>query len=1269
MQENGQWVPTDSRTLPPTFSQVAESERKAEALRENDKVLATAFDNEWSLYAGQRALERHNTEFTPQEGYEVPQAVRETLSREHGYEIAQDIIKDVKSPEQLQFNMANAKLDKDRNEVLARNGFSGFGAQLFAGLADPVGWGLSIVAAPVAGAVKVGRIGKIFKTAMLSGAENAALEAVINQGDYQRDADDILMAFGVGSVLGGTISAATRSRVRGETGETPEVQPVSQDNSLRTVVNGADEFDRNAARSVQEAMEYDAYMAVRDRNPLRSSDVDADYSVAKHQESLEADANFRFTAKEKGNLKQEIRKLEEEAAGMKGRKVDAQAEAAAQKGAVSTKGEDLDWTVQKKALARRYDEPIATIVARIDEAKATLARMDNVGKAKDELKRFANLSREDKIKELGLDIKSEPVPMTRAVKEAVAAIKAERASKLTPTMKFDEAQKAAEQATKQADDSVGAKRVEASEIQGEQFDLSESMEDLMDTLAREAYTSQVKPLKWAGNMGSVSSVLMNSKNPVFRGLALRLLENAQGGSYHGKTASILSDVNNNLIRSAELNRYNDGFSQFIKDNNLRAIDYLNPAVSRDFNNQVYSAIVNKLPDTTSPGVRLAAEGLIAKFKKGLELRKAAGEKGFEDVKSAADYVPVIYDGIKVTEAVNKLGGKEGVIDLLSKGYQTGKYKMGKKAADALAKVQYVRASDSTLSSRLSFDRVVSQEQQSVLVADLKKAGVPDNIIDNFIEGTELAEMAESVSNRAKASMGINTQASLGSMKVQDLLNTNIAELADNYGKEAAGGAALARMGFPTTQSALNAIDAAERAGRNMVGMDAGAIKQIRAEAEMLRDSIRLIKGNTIDADPNSGIVRGTRRVREITGILRLGQMGFAQVPEVARAIVKMGLGTVLHSVPATRFLRSRAAREGKTAQGQLLEPELREMEEVLGYVGEDNWLTGWNVRHDEFGESADNLGRLSRIADNGLAMGSRINLWLSGFKAVQGGSEKIVARSINKRLKEHLSGGRKLPQADLDEVGLSEEVMGRLQRHFNDNPAHSEYNGEQVRMMNFEAMEPDLRETVGVAVRRMGGRIIQRNFIGDEGIWMNKWWGKALTQFKSFSIVSLEKQLIHDLRGDKMQASMILGWSTLLGFASYATQMQMQAIGREDRDKFLRDKFSEQNMAMGVFNKLPQVAGFGLAGDALATFGLMPDSMMQAPGRMGFQKQGFGELAAGAGVIGDAVGALNMMARYASGDDDVSTRQMVDKVRRLVPLANTIGIGQMTKAGVDLLED
>lgn len=1260
------WVGVAQRNLPPTYSQVRQAERDLDVRRKDDKIVETAIESEWIAPAVGRMIDRAK-DFTPTEGYKVPENIQDDLARDWGYETSREITKDVKSEDELNFRLANAEADRKRSEVLARNGFAGVGAQLGAALLDPAGWGLSVVAAPVAGAIKAKRLGHVFKTALVAGAENAAIEAILAENDYTRSVDDVFVSAGFGMVLGGSIGAVTRGRATGATGAAlPEVAHTPE---TATVIAGADEFDRAASVAVRDAMEYDAYMAMRDAEPLRAHEVDADMAIFNHTGALRADANVRMGGKEKGLLKREIRDLESEITSMGGRKVDDLADAAAQVGVPKGKGERLDLDVARAAIARSYDEPIKDLTARVETLKSKLARGEGVDAAKAELKRFANLDREYMIKELGLNVTPRRVDQTSAVKEALKAINAER--KPTPTMVVDEAKaaEAAEAAKSTARDSVGADRVKDSEIEGEQFDLSDSMEDLMDTLAREAYTSNVRPIKWAGNAGSISSVILNSQNPVFRGLGLRMLENAQGGGYHGKTASVLSNVNNNLIRSAEKNRYNDGFSQFIKDNNLKAVDYLNPATTRDFNNQIYTAIVKGIPSDTPPGIKLAAEGIADKFAKGLELRKAAGEKGFENVNKAADYMPVIFDGVNVTQAVNRMGGKEGVIELLSKGYQTGKYKMGKKAADALAKVQYIRASDSTLSSRVSFDRVISQQQQAQLIEDLRKASVPDHIIDNFIEGTDLAHMAESVSNRAKASMGINTQAEYNGVRVQDLLNTNVGELAENYGKEAAGGAAFARMGFPTRQSVLNAIDAGERAGRNMVGSDAKAIKQLRGEADMLRDAVRMTYGNTIDADPTSGIVRGTRRVREVTGLLRLQQMGFAQFSEVSRSIAKMGLGTVLSSVPATKFLRSRAAREGNTARGAIKEPELREMEELIGYIGEDNWLSGWNVRHDEFGESADTIGRLSAIADNALAAGSRVNTVLSGFKAIQGGSEKIVARSINKRLKEHLSGGRKLPARDLDEVGLDAATMQRLQRHFDDNPAHAEYNGEQVRMMNFDAMEPDLRETVGVAVRRMSGRLIQRNFIGDEGMWMNKWWGKALTQFKSFSIVSIEKQLIHDLRGDKIAAAQILGWSTLLSLVAYSTQMQMQAIGRADRDKFLEDKFSMHNMAMGTFNKMPQVAGMSLGGDFLATLGVLPDSLMQSPGRLGFQQQGFGELVAGAGVVGDVFDFSRALSKYATGDDDMDTRKVVDKLRRLVPFANSIGVGQMTKAGVDLLEE
>lgn len=1247
------------RELPPSYSQIAEAQREQQKKQDEQSLWQLATEDMWTLNGGARAFERSFADFRDDPNFKVDETEFNQLSQELGYEQANSLVKDVKSRGELESRLNWTRQDMKRHQQLSAYGWQGVGAQLMAGLLDPVGWGLGALTAPIGGAAKVAslsRVGRALVGAGIGGAENAALEGIMYAGDTQRQTDDVLIAAGFGAVLGGTIGALSRGRPR----VAEDGAPVTQaDEGLQQVIQGADQFDRDAARAVREAMEYDAYMAVRSSNP-EPNQVDFDMDILAHQEGLRRDANVRMSSNEKGQLKNRIRDTEARIREYEEAHVAAKADLAAKTGVVRG-SEAFDYDVAKRVLTRQYEEPLNDLRNQLSDLQTQMSKVEGVGAAKAELKRFSSLSREEKLKELGLDAAPRQVEVRSAVRDALKAIRQEK--KETPTEVFNRQEAEAKAAT--VDDSVGAARVEGSEIQEEQFDLNDRMEDLMSELAREAYSSPIKARKILGNASSAFAVISNSKNPINRGLAIRLLENAQGGAYHGKTAAILSDVNNNIIRSAEKNRYNDGFSMYLKETGKHPMDYLKPSVSREFDKQIYSAIVNGIPEGIPQGVRLAAEGIRDKFATALKLRKAAGERGFEEVQSAADYMPKIIDGIRVTEATNRIG-KQGVIDLLSLGYQTGKYKMGKKSADAVARAQYLRASDATLSSRVAFDRVVSQEQEVMLVADLKKAGVPDDIIDHFIEGNELREMADAVSSRAKQSLGINTEATIDGVKVQDLMNTNVGELAENYGKEAAGGAALARMGFKTKQEAFNAIDAAERAGRNMEGAN---ITELRNEADMLRDAVRLISGNTIDQDPNSGIVRASRRLREITGLLRLGQMGFAQAPELARSIVKMGLGTILKAVPATKFFRSRAARVGKTAQGELLEPELREIEEIVGYVGEDNWMSGWNVRHDEFGESASNMGRLSRVMDNFLAAGGRINTVLSGFKAIQGGMEKTVNRGLAMRLKEHLSGGRQLPKRDLEEIGWDDAFMQRLKRHFDENPKTDTFNGREVRLLNFEDMEPDMREMVGVGMRRMVGRLIQRNFVGDEGIWMNKWWGKALTQFKSFSIVSLEKQLIHDLRGDKAQAAMILGWSSLLGYTAYATQMHLQSLGRADKDEFLDQKFSSENLAMGVFNKLPQTASLSLAGDFLATVGLMPDSLTQAPGRMGFQQMGFGELVPAAGVVGDTVELSRALTSYAMGDDDVSTRQVVDKVRRLVPLANTIGVGQMTKAAVDLTED
>lgn len=1268
------WTTVESRDYAPTYDQIAEQRRKIEEGQNASKMIDVALSDTQFLAGGKRVFDRHFQDFQPEEGFSITPEQHSEIRLEFGDEQAKEITEGVKSTGELNSRLGWNREDIKRHKELSSYGLAGIGAALVSSVLDPVGWAMSVASGPLAGGVKVTQISRVARLAAIAGIENAALETALYAGDTQKGVDDVFYAGLAGGVMGGTIGALTRARVKPEPTLADDIVPDFEgkpsmpkgDSDLAHVVDGADMFDDFARKAMRDAAEYDAWQAARANTT--PAEFDSKIAISDKIDELSTAANVRPSRLEKVSLKRDLAEAEERLAFLKQSQIDERASVAAKRGAPSSTGEALNLRVASGAATSRYADDITAISRQIEGMRAKQESWDNVNAAKVELKRFSNLTPDKQAEELGLARKFEDFNVkehaANAIKEARAARKPRVVEEAVPEELSNTLDKTTAEPVNTfapVDDSVGAARVKGSDVEHEMFDLSTNMETLSDDLIREARESAVRPIRIPG--GSVSSLILTSKNLMMRGLGLRILENAQGGAYHGKTASILSDVNNNLIRTAEGNRFNDGFDMFLKEEGLSPLEYLKEGTVNRFNNEVYAAISQGIPSSVRPSVKLAAEGIAAKLEKALAIRKAAGEAGFEDVKSAKDYIPVLFDGPKIAAAAAR-HGTDTVESVIANGYRMGKFKLGAKPAAALAKMQVMRALDSTLSSRLSFERVISQADKTDFVDGLRQAGIPDHVIDNFIEGQELDELAASISSRAKASMGIDTQAEVGGVSVQSLLKTNVSEIAENYGKEAAAGAAMARMGFPTRNAVMAAVDAAERTGRNM-GLPA---KQVQAEAEQLRDSIKLIYGNTLDDDPNAAIVKATRRMRELTTITRLNQMGFAQIPEITRAVVKMGLGTVLKSVPSTSFLRSRSARKGGAASGMLNEPELREVEEAVGYIGEDNWLVGWATRHDEFGESPDNLSKISKVVDNALASGSRANLVLSGFKAVQGGSEKIVARSIASRLKQHLSGGKKLPQADLDEIGLNPEIMTRLQRHFDDNPRYEEYQGQQIRMLNFDAMEPDLKEAVGVGIRRMQGRLIQRHFVGDEGVWMNKWWGKALSQFKGFSIVSLEKQLIHDIRGDKVQAAQIFAWSSLLAYASYASQMQLQAIGRADREKFLEEKFKDENIAFGVFNKMPQVAAFGLGGDALGTLGLLPSSMMQAPGRLGFNQMGFGDVVPAVGMGGDYVDLMRAFSDYATGDD-VSTHQLVDKVRRVVPLMNAIGIGQATKASVDLLED
>lgn len=807
-----------------------------------------------------------------------------------------------------------------------------------------------------------------------------------------------------------------------------------------------------------------------------------------------------------------------------------------------------------------------------------------------------------------------------------------------------------------ADDSIGAMRVKGEEVLTEgAFDVSSKGEDLLKTLQREGNAIDMTPRRWAGTMSALGTVVHSSQDASIRGLGARLFESPQGLGMQKASASLMQNTNLNRLKSADMNRFNDGFDLWLKENNINPVaGHTNSHYVQQYNEKVWEAVRIGMDESTPKSIRMAAEGQQSMYREALALRQRSGEAGFEKVKADNKYMPNIFDSMKARRQFD-MHDKEAIIELFSRAYQNGSRKIPKEAADEIARAQVNRVADATLTGRLSFEKAMSGQTKAEYEALMRRAGFSDEEIEKMVEALDNKETRDNISNRAKMSLGLDVTQEYNGIRMRDFMNTNVEELTDNYMKEAAGGAALARHGFSTYQAALNAIDLVERNARN-AAKDSKAGLAIDEEVRQMREGLRLIMGKSIDADPQALSTKIMRRGRDITSVLRLGQMGFAQLGELANFMGEFGIAATTIALGKQFRFTSKALRSG---DGFFRDKNLAEVERMVGYIGEDNWLTTKGARPDEFGDVTTIRGAMAHF-DQSMNSIRRAQTNLSLFRMAQGSLERMTNRQIALSFIDHLEGKKVIPQKKLEELGLTQEFMNDLQKHYD---ANSKGSG----LLGFDTMPYAMGETLANAIRRKSGLIIQRNFIGDEGIWMNKALGKTFAQLKSFSLVSGEKQFGRGIRHDKIGLAKKIAFGFALGSMVYAAKAYVNSIGREDQDEYLEEKLSPKGLAFGAMGMMSTTAVFSLGGDFLGGLGVLPSELIQSRYEAGFQSKGLIDQIPLVGVGADAVNLANSIKKYAEGDTegvDIAKRAL-----RLVPLTNVIGVQNALRYGLDELED
>ncbi len=253
-----------------------------------------------------------------------------------------------------------------------------------------------------------------------------------------------------------------------------------------------------------------------------------------------------------------------------------------------------------------------------------------------------------------------------------------------------------------------------------------------------------------------------------------------------------------------------------------------------------------------------------------------------------------------------------------------------------------------------------------------------------------------------------------------------------------------------------------------------------------------------------GVNPWARRAMDWATVASLGGVGFAQAAETANVMAAHGIVSTLKSCPEAYKLYKALKRGDTEAAGVLGELNVH-----LGGIGNEHLLYRPEVRLDET-LAEDNS--FLRFFDNVLSTGVDTTGYLSGMNQIKAFQQTAIVHmqtdKVFKALKRGVTEAEKVRLAD---AGIDDRMLKLLQKKVDDGTVTFQANG-SVDRLNMDTWDHGLIDDFAVTINRHTNQIIQRNMLGEDAWWMNKTVGKMLTQFRTFPMIAMEKQLARQIR-------------------------------------------------------------------------------------------------------------------------------------------------------------
>jgi len=739
---------------------------------------------------------------------------------------------------------------------------------------------------------------------------------------------------------------------------------------------------------------------------------------------------------------------------------------------------------------------------------------------------------------------------------------------------------------------------------------------------------------------SAANTMLRSVNPVVRWVASEILESPGGAGGRRSTAAIAKYINERAYLGNSLNDVQLHYDTFRKNQGQSVVeDFTNGRTWQRFNRMVADEIESRKPGATP--VASPAE-----------------------VKAAADALEVSYERMRTAQVNAKTIGWASLPDT-SVGYMPHKLSPEKvlnmtldqkKALHAALTDQFVTIEgwDMSFADNLAsryidvvhrramggYDVPVGAHQvgaADAVEAALQQMGMPKAQVVAMMK-KYLAGAPGYTKRRLRLDMSTKYDLPDGTQwSLMDLFETDQFKLLRSQAARVSGETALARHGIMGKAHLSLVREAMTRGG----DAERATTRELQAFDQVCAEFL---------GEPFGTHNKMVDRAMQANSLIRLGGMGFTQLAETLNGIVSVGAAKTMGAVSSIARLRSEIL--DMAAGKQVNNPLLTSLEKMSGAeFGTDAYkivfpFDNGSMQHQTYGSNTITMG------DRLLRGGSHLQAKLSFWRAIHSAQQRGFAEQIVRKSMEFIQQGKAM-DVHLRDMGISPELADRIRAEL---PTISTFNGSSIDRLDMTKMKDTAAADEFVqAIHRGVNQIIQGTFIGENTAWSHDAIGRIMTQFRTFSITSIEKQWARQ-RGNvgTAQALGILMGSMSLAAPLYMVRTYLSSIGRANQQEYLDKQLTPYRITRATMN---YVAASGLSGDLLDAMTAITGAETQFGGQGGSaaSKSFIGNMVAPAlGTVDDAWKALQ---NTKDGTDPSGLLKVLpgSKIPWIAPAINALG--------------